>query len=157
MRGRPETVAAIVNGLVVLLAPVALLAIGPLLFPIDRNASVTVRPPGASNIGISFMEFALLELVLIPFATLASWRTWAHARRFVEGRSRGWMGVAEAGATGLAVALVYLAPGIVTRPLEAPPYVIVYGSAALFLGLLVGLALRLTTLLVLRLHRSAAG
>jgi len=154
MRGRPEAVAAIVNGLVVLLAPVALLVIGPHLFPIDRNASVTVRPPGASNIGI-LMEFAQLVLVLMPFAALASWRTWAHARGLLEGRSRGWMGVAEAGAAGLAVALVVLAPGIVTRPLEAPPYVIAYGGAALFLGLLTGLALRLTALLVLRLYGSA--
>ena len=66
------------------------------------------------------------------------------------------MGVAEAGACGLILALLYLAPGIVTRPAEAPQYVIAYGGAALLLGVVVGLLLRTTAILVLKLFKSAA-
>jgi hypothetical protein len=60
-------------------------------------------------------------------------------------------GVGEAGACGLVLGVMYLAPGIVTRPAEAPPYVMVYGGASLLLGLLMGLVLRGTAILVLRL------
>ena len=66
------------------------------------------------------------------------------------------MGVAEAGASGLILALLYLAPGIVTRPAEAPPYVIAYGGGALLLGVAVGLFLRTTAILVLKFRKPAA-
>ena len=51
------------------------------------------------------------------------------------------------------LALLYLAPGIVRRPAEAPPYVIAYGGAALLLGVVVGLFLRTTAILVLKLFK----
>ena len=51
------------------------------------------------------------------------------------------------------LALLYLAPGIVTRPAEAPPYVIAYGGAALLLGVVVGLFLRTTAILVLKFFK----
>jgi hypothetical protein len=84
------------------------------------------------------------------------WRTWVYARRWRERQDQGWRAVAEAGACGLLLALVYLARGILTRPAEAPPYVIAYGGAALLLGVLVGLFLRATAILVLRLHKAAS-
>ncbi len=74
-------------------------------------------------------------------------------RHFVVSRHEytpGDVAALEAGLCGLGTALLYLAPGIVTRPMEAPPYVIVYGGAALILGLLVGLFLRAAAVLVLR-------
>jgi hypothetical protein len=54
------------------------------------------------------------------------------------------------------VAVLYLGRGIVTRPLEAPPYVIVYGTAAAILGAIVGVVLRMIGTVVLRLSKSAA-
>jgi hypothetical protein len=68
-------------------------------------------------------------LVLLPFATLAVWRTWVHAKRWRTRQSKGWQAVAEAGATGVIVAIVYLTPGILSRPTDAPAYLVVYGGA----------------------------
>jgi hypothetical protein len=64
--------------------------------------------------------------------------------------------VLEAGACGFVLALVYFAPGILTRPRDAPPYVIFYGGIALVLGLIVGLLLRTAAILVLRAHKASA-
>jgi hypothetical protein len=96
------------------------------------------------------LAFVKMSVLLLPLATLAAWRTWVHATRWRARRIAGWLGVAEAGATGFLIALIYLAQGILTRPTEAPPYVLVYGGLALILGLLVGLVLQLTALIVLR-------
>jgi hypothetical protein len=51
---------------------------------------------------------------------------------------------------------LYLAPGIVTRPQEAPPYVIFYGSAAAILGAIVGVVLLVSAKIVMRFSKSAA-
>lgn len=91
-------------------------------------------------------------LILLPFAVLAAWRTWVHARRWRAGRTTVWPPLAEAAAVGVVVALAYLARGILTRPAEAPAYVVVYGGAALILGAIVGLILRTTAVLALTLH-----
>ena len=156
MHGRPENSAAVVNGLLVLLLPLAFLVLGSIVFDSDSDTSVTVRAPGSSGIARAVVILVQIGLVLLPFAALAGWRTWVYAKGWREQRVRGWQAVAEAGACGLVVALGYLAPGIVTRPTEAPPYVIVYGGAALILGLMVGLFLRMTAILVLKFHKSAA-
>jgi hypothetical protein len=52
--------------------------------------------------------------------------------------------------------MIVLAPGIVTRPFDAAPYIIAYGRAALLLGLLIGFILRLIALAVLRIQPAAA-
>ena len=93
-----------------------------------------------------------MRLSTLPFATLAGWRTWVYATRWQEQRRGSWLAVAEAGGWGLAVALFILAPGIVTRPMDAPPYLIAYGGFALLVGLVLGLVLRTAALIVLRLH-----
>jgi hypothetical protein len=116
---------------------------------------VTVRPPGVWPV-LGMIGAAIeMSALMLPFAMLAGWRTWIHARRWHDRRSSGWPGVMEAGACGLVVPLVILAPAIVTRPLEAPPYVIAYGGVALIVGTGVGLILRTTALLVLKLERPA--
>ena len=149
MRGRPENAAAIVNGLIVLLLPIVLLVVGSYVQP-HSDTSVTVRAPGSSSRPpyLFLMEAALWWF---PFAALAAWRTRVHAKRWRERQVGSWRGVAEAGACGFAVALAVLARGIVTRPTEAAPYVIAYGGFALVVGLVIGLLLRMTALLVLRL------
>jgi hypothetical protein len=50
----------------------------------------------------------------------------------------------------LFIAIWILRYGIMTRPAEAPPYIIVYGGAALILGLAIGLILRMTAILTLK-------
>ena len=145
----PESVAAAVNAALVILLPVILLAAGSMVL---TNTSVTVRPPGAPVIGQSSWLLAQFVVGTLPFATLAGWRTWVYATRWQEQRRGSWLAVAEAGGGGLVVALVILAPGIVTRPMDAPPYLIAYGGFAVLVGLVVGLVLRTAALIVLRLH-----
>jgi hypothetical protein len=109
--------------------------------------------PTTGRVVLESVEFGLASAAL---ATVAAWRTWVHALQYQSGASRGWQGVGEAAAVGLAVAVLYLAHGIVTRPREAAPYVIFYGSAAAILGAIVGLILRMTATIVLRLSKSVA-
>ena len=148
----PESVAAAVNAAIVVLLPVILLAAGSLVLNSDSNTSVTVRPPGAPVIGPVILLLAHVACSTLPFATLAGWRTWVYATRWQEQRRGSWLAVAEAGGWGLAVTLVILAPGIVTRPMDAPPYLIGYGGFAVLVGLVLGLVLRTAALIVLRLH-----
>ena len=49
--------------------------------------------------------------------------------------------------------MLVLAPGMVTRPADVGHYVIVYGGGELYLGLALGLVLRTTAVIVLRLQR----
>ena len=151
--GRSESVAAVVNGLLVVLLPLAALVAGSRIDLDSSDASVTANVPGSPRIETMIPILMRTTLVLLPFALLAGWRTWVYARRWCDREDRGWTGVAEAGACGLMLALLYLAPGIVTRPAEAPPYVIAYGGAALLLGVVVGLFLRTTAILVLKLFK----
>jgi hypothetical protein len=152
MKRHPEREAAVLNGLVVLLLPLSVMLAGAYLLNGDSDTSTTVRAYPRSVYSL-VAPLGWTALVLMPFAAGAGWRTWVHTKRWRDGRGTGWTGVTEAGATGLAVALIILAPGIATRPTEAPPYVIVYGGAALILGLLVGLLLRTTALLFLTLRQ----
>ena len=148
----PESVAAAVNAAIVVLLPVILLAAGRMVLNPDTNTSATVRPPGASVIGPVILLLAQVAWWALPFATVAGWRTWVYATRWQGQRRGSWLAVAEAGGWGLAVALMILAPGIVTRPMDAPPYLIAYGGFAVLVGLVLGLVLRTAALIVLRLH-----
>ena len=67
----------------------------------------------------------------------------------MDGSGGGWSVRLDAG-------VLYLAPGIVRRPAEAPPYVIAYGGAALLLGLVVGLVGDMTAILVLKFFNRMA-
>lgn len=134
--GRPEAAAAVVNAALVLFVPFAFVWL--------EWAQV-----GAT---ISAATLASTASMLLPFAALAAWRTWVHARRWRGRHATGWQPVAEAAGTAVAVALAYLARGILTRPADAPAYVLVYGSAALILGAIVGLILRTTALMTLTLY-----
>jgi uncharacterized membrane protein YhaH (DUF805 family) len=147
---RSEAVAAVVNGLLVVLLPLTVLVALSSINLDSSDASVTARDPEPPSGWPMAPILIRTAVVLAPFALLAAWRTWVYARRWCDREARGWWAVAEAGACGLILALLYLAPGIVTRPAEAPPYVIAYGGAAWLLGVLMGLFLRTTAILVLR-------
>jgi phosphate/sulfate permease len=65
--------------------------------------------------------------------------------------SRGTQGILEGAACGLVAAVLVLLPGIVTKPMQAPPYVLAYGGLAAVLGLAVGAVLWFGATLTLRL------
>ena len=154
-RRHPEDVAAFVNAVLTFLLPAALLLA---LFAVhstsglDSNASVTVHPDRSffELTGEFLSAWASTAKLFVPFSLIAGWRTWVHARRYREGRGTGWQGVVEAGVLGLLAALLVLSRGILTRPADALPYIIVYGWGAAFVGLAFGLVLRTSAHAVLR-------
>jgi hypothetical protein len=148
-RWTPEGVAAAVNGALVFLVPVALAAYA-------SSVDTAVRPEGWPQTRAWLAGLVGAGAVASPFVMVAAWRTWVHARRLRQGLGTGWSGVLEAGALGLALALLVLAPGIVFRPLEAPPYVVAYGGGAVVVGLTIGLVLRGAALIALRFARQPA-
>lgn len=89
-------------------------------------------------------------VVMLPFAAVAAWRTWIHAKRRRVLGTGGWHGVGEAGACGLLPVLVVLAPGFFRDPALATPYVLTYGTFAALGGLAIGLLLRASALIVLK-------
>jgi hypothetical protein len=151
---RPARVAAIVNGLVVLLLPFALMALAQWAASSQLRNGATVTARVSSDFQYASRILVGIGKVVVwstPFALVAGWRTWVHSRHRLEGRGSGWQGVAEGSALGFCTALLVLLPGIVTRPLDAPPYVAAYGGMAAVLGLLVGIVLRFTALVALRI------
>jgi hypothetical protein len=95
-------------------------------------------------------------LVTLPFAAVAAWRTWIHAKRRCELGTSGWQGVGEAGGCGLVAVLILLGPAILSHPTLAMPLLLVYGAFAVLIGLLIGTLLRGTAVMVLKLTESAA-
>lgn len=151
---RQASLAAVVNGLLVFGVPGAfLLMVQVSAWNQPWPAEIAGFRPSTSRLVIESLQFAV---VFAALAAIGAWRTRVHALKYLAGRSEGWQGIGEATACAFMVAVLYLAPGIVTRPREAPPYVIFYGGAAMVLGAIVGLILRATAMMVLRLSRSAA-
>jgi hypothetical protein len=93
---------------------------------------------------------------LLPLGLIAAWRTFVHGRRRLTGDDHSWRGVFEAGLCRFLYVLVILARGILTRPMQAPPFVIAYGGLGLILGLIIGLVLRTTALLTLCVSKRVA-
>ena len=151
MQRRPEDLAAVVNALVVFLGPPLLMMAGSVIFkdgPTDSSTVVVAADP--APVATWFSVFGPMLAVLAPFALVTGWRTRVHAMRWRAGTGSGWAGVAEAAVLAFGIALAVLARGIVTRPLDAAPYVIAYGGAAIVLGLIVGVILRYTALVTLK-------
>jgi hypothetical protein len=141
-------VAAVVNALVVLFIPLTILVAFFVHRATDMNAPV--RPPG--NYFVSDLAGSLIIFVpFAPLALVAAWRTWTHARAYLAGRGTGWRGVIEGGALGLSIPLAMLIRPALMRPQQAPPYLIAYGGIGLVIGLALGLMLRFTALLTLRI------
>jgi hypothetical protein len=139
-----EYVAALVNGSIVVLVPMALL-----LVSIRSNMNAPVRPPEYSGFFMDLTRALMSVVPLAPFSLIAAWRTWAHARAWLAGRGTGWQGVIEGGALGLFIALAILIRPSLEHPRQAPPYLIAYGGGAFVIGLTIGFILRFTALLTL--------
>jgi hypothetical protein len=146
-RTRPELIAAIVNASLVLAFPLLALA-ASLLVSVPGNTAVAVVSTPSER---AFRVLIPLVTRFLPIALFVAWRTWVHAQRVLRHQSAGWQGVFEGGALGFVLALLVLGRGIVTRPLEAPPYVLVYGGGAAVFGMLIAFVLFLAARLTLRL------
>jgi hypothetical protein len=151
---RPAVLVAFVNAVIVYVLPLVL--VGAIaLFASDYSNGGTrvvgVDPDRAAVWSRRGHFIAGYILGLAPFATAAAWRTFVHARRWLEMGSRGTQGILEGAACGLVAAVLVLLPGIVTKPMQAPPYVLAYGGLAAVLGLAVGAVLWFGATLTLRL------
>jgi hypothetical protein len=150
---RPATVAALVNGLVVYLLPLALAGAVALFAPTYTTGGTRVVgvDPDRAYVWSHRLTFVGAYLTgLAPFAFAAGWRTFVHAKRWFEHGRRGAMGIVEGGLCGFAGAVFVLMPGILTKPSQAPPYVVAYGGLAAALGLAVGAILWMTATITLR-------
>jgi hypothetical protein len=141
------------------LLPICLAAVISLFASDYGNGStrvVGVDPDRAAAFARKVQLLVAYVTSLSPFAMAAAWRTFVHARRWFERGTRGAQGVLEAAACGFIGALLVLLPGILTRPGQAPPYVLVYGGLAAALGLGVGAILWCAATAVLRLYPGPA-
>src|SRR5262245_33398429 len=116
------------------------------------NGSTTVQgslPPG-EHYARQLRFVAGYIGVLSPFATAAAFRTFVHAKRWLECGASGWIGVLEAGLCGFAGAFLVLLPGLVTHsPVQSIPYLLAYGGITFIVGLGAGVVLWCTATLTL--------
>jgi hypothetical protein len=134
----PENVAAVVNGLAVVLVPAVVL-----FFAVRSSMNAPVRPAEYSGL---FMDVTRMLESVVPLAAvglIAGWRTLIHSRAYLNGTGNGWMGVLEGGALGSI-------PGLVIA-IRSSRYAIAYAVVGLILGLTIGLILRCTALLTLKI------
>lgn len=153
---RAEYAAALTNFLLIFLIVIGLMASSSA----DGSAHVDANPfkAAVSTAVIAFM-------IATPLGTLAFWRTWVHAQRFMARQTTGWRGVFEAGALGFALTLPVVMPGVIARQFNPGEwgqpqafvlglgYVGVYGLIGLVVGLVLGSVLWLAARVVLLLYR----
>ncbi len=151
-RRNPEILAAVANGTIVLLLPSIVVGLATIAASRDPGLSSPVHPVGWSPWPGAIRLVLVSASGAAPFAMVAGLRTWMLARRWQSG-DHTWRGVVEAGACGLIVALIGLLPGIITRPTQAPAYIVAYGGFGLVVGLAIGLLLQASAVIVLTLSR----
>ena len=152
---RPATLAALVNAVIVYLLPLALVGAVALFASDYSNGSTRVVGVDPDRAAVRLQRIQIIGAYIMgiaPFAMAAAWRTFVHARKWLECGSRGAQGILEGAACGFAGAVLVLLPGIVTQPTQAPPYVLVYGGLAAVIGLAVGLLLWIGASLTLTLY-----
>jgi len=152
---RPAIAAALVNGLVVYLLPLAFAGAIALFASDYSNGGTRVVGVDPNRAFVWTRRLAFLSAYLTglaPFALAAGWRTFVHAKRWLEHGRWGAIGIAEGALCGFAGAVLVLMPGILTRANQAPPYVLAYGGMAAALGLVVGAILWVTATITLQLH-----
>ena len=114
---RPATVAALVNVLVIYLVPLAF-AGAVAIFDSDsshRGIRVVGVDPNRAYVWSQRLSFVGAYLTgLAPFAFAAGWRTFVHAKRWLEHGRWGAMGIVEGALCGFAGAVLVLMPGILT-------------------------------------------
>ena len=149
---RPAILVALVNASVVYLLPFAFAAAVSLFAPLTNGTTVVGVDPDRAGVWSTRVQLIAAYLMgLAPFAMAAAWRTFVHARRWLEHGSYGLLGILEGGLCGLAGAVLVLLPASIMKPTQAPPYLIAYGGLAAMVGLAVGAVLWVTGTIALRL------
>ncbi len=142
-RPSPALIAALVNGVVVLLLPVL-----ARMLAASRYDSV-VHPAGWSPARAALRFLLLTAVPMLPLAAIAAWRTWAHASRWRLG-DRGLIAVGEATACGAVTALLvaFLAVPVVPSLPAALPGLVLVGLLGAVVGTAVGLLLYVIAVIV---------
>ena len=149
---RPAILVALVNAIVVYLLPLAFAAAVSLFAPLTNGTTVVGVDPDRARVWSTRIQLIAAYLMgLAPFAMAAAWRTFVHARRWLEHGSYGLLGILEGALCGLAGAVLVLLPASIMKPTQAPPYLIAYGGLAAILGLAVGVVLWVTGTIAVRL------
>src|SRR5918993_4493025 len=152
---RPAVLAALGSGIVVMLLPIVVVYGTWLFAPSYSNSGTTVVGIDPDRARVATQQLRLVTAYVMgvsPFAMAAAWRTFVRAKRWLVQGDRGWQGIFEGAACGFCGAVLVLLPGILTRPTEAPPYVIAYGGIAAILGLVVGAIVWLTAAFILMVY-----
>ena len=152
---RAEQAAALTNFVLILL-----IVAGLMMTSSSDGAHVYANPVKAI-----FQAIAIGVLVAVPLGTMAAWRTWAHAQRYLTQPASRWRGVLEAGALGFALTLPFVLPGVVARQFNPGEwgqpqafmfglaYVGAYGLLGLAAGLVLGFMLWLSAKAAILVHR----
>jgi len=148
----PAIQAALVNGALIVLVPAAFVVY-------SDYTSEAVRPYDPT-MARSLLMAAPALMGAVPVAVLVAWRSYVHALAFVERRGTVWQGPLESAAiAGGLVLLQMVAMTLPTWAREPAPrvaaYIAFYAIAAAVIGLLLGLVLAGTALLVLAGRRDA--
>jgi hypothetical protein len=166
MRGQPEKVAALVNGLIVLTLPSVISGAAATARTVgfrvrDTDWSVTVHPAGWTPLLPMVAALGDFGPVMLPFAAVAAWRTWVHARRWRAGRPTEWQGVWEAVACGVVTLLILVLPrsarlvtALMTQPIQTLAYLVFSLLVAAVVGLVLGMLLDTAAILVLKMMTS---
>jgi lysylphosphatidylglycerol synthetase-like protein (DUF2156 family) len=166
MRAQPEKVAALVNGLIVLTLPSLISGAAATARTVgfgvrDTAWSVTVHPAAWTPLLPMVTALRDFGAVMLPFAAVAAWRTWVHARRRRAGRPTDWQGVREAVACGVVTLLILLllrsvrlVTALMTQPTQTLAYLVFSLLVAAVVGLVLGMLLDAAAILVLKMMTS---
>jgi hypothetical protein len=147
----PEVIAAIVNGCVFMALPLTAFTTALLTPPSPSAISARVWPPWMILLR-EVIGWAVLLGPCVVLAVVVGWRTRIHAKTYLEHRGNGWRGVVEAAAIGGGIALLILLPDSARSPLQ-PRYLIGYGGGATLVGAMIGVLLRTSAAVTLKLCR----
>lgn len=148
----PAIQAALVNG--------ALIALVPTAFMVYADYAWEGARPYVPTIGRSMLRGVPVLMACVPVAMLVAWRSYAHALAYVQRRSAIWRGPLESAAVagGLALAqmiVMTLATWAREPASRVAAYIAFYAIAFAFIGLLLGIVLAVTAMLVLAGRRDA--
>ena len=147
--------AAIVNAALIVLVPFAFLTYADYISDAVRPVPRTL--PMAAGYAVRTLITVLP--ILLPLSFFVGWRTYVHARAYRERRASVWRGPLESAAVAGGIALLVMLrmtmPVWTSRPpLLLAGYISFYVIGTAIAGLLLGMMLASTALLVLRVSKA---
>ncbi len=147
-RRQPEFKAAVFNGGLILLVPVIWS-----VYLVYTDTAVHPSPPTLLSSAVAVLPALFF---LAPVAILVAWRTYVHARAY-RLTSTLWRGPVESTAIGGGIALMIMIPATAGAWAREPFYLVIvynafYVGATAVVGLVLGLILAATAVLVIHLQ-----